>query len=231
MKNQSWSGEIITVSKTMSEKVYELLSEKILSHEIKPGEILLEGGVSENLGISRTPVREAFRVLQHDGLVVKNPRGGVTVTELTLEELAEVSDLRMTFEAYSIEYACDRITAEGIRKLEGAVNEIDEFFPSTGSNQDVDLIKLNKLNTRFHEILYEAADSHYLQKILKIISLPMLRYGLYSLETQRQRERSWQDHKLIIRLLKDRDKKGLKKLIRKHVKDAAAAIARKLKGE
>ncbi len=230
MKNQSWNSELLTISQTMSDKVYDLLREKILSQEIKPGEVLLEGSVSETLGISRTPVREAFRVLQHDGLVVKNPRGGVKVTALTLEELAEVSDLRMTFEAYSIECACDRITAEGIRKLEEAVNEIDEFFPSTGSNQDVDLIKLNKLNTRFHEILYEAADSQYLQKILKIISLPMLRYGLYSLETRRQRERSWRDHKLIIGLLKDRDKKGLKKLIRRHVKDAAAAIAIKLNG-
>lgn len=229
MKKESWGNDLLKTPQTMSEQVYELLREKILSQEIKPGELLLEVGVSEALGISRTPVREAFRMLQHDGLVVRNPRGGVKVTELTLEELKEVSDLRMVFEAYSIGYACDKITDEELGALEKTIREIDAIFADAGPGQDVDLIRLGQLNARFHEILYEAADSLYLKKILEIISLPMLRYGPFSLETRRQREQSWQEHKLIISLLKARDKKGLKKLIRKHVKDAAAAIARKLK--
>jgi len=223
----SLDSELLKTPKTMAEQVYDLLRERILNQQIPPGQVLLEVGVSESLGVSRTPVREAFRLLQHDALVVKNPKGGVRVTELTMEELVEVSNLRMVFETYSIEHTCDRITAEEIGELEKLVAEIDEIFEANG-NSDIDLVRLGELNTLFHDILYEAAGSHYLKRILEIIRLPIMRYRPFSLETAKQRKRSWEEHRQMIDLLKNRDKKGLKKLIIKHVKDAGEAIARKL---
>lgn len=223
-----WEDAEIEAPKTRSEQVYDLLKERILNQKIKPGEALMEVAVSEAIGVSRTPVREAFRLLQHEGLVIRNPRGGVLVTELTLEELKEVSDLRLVFETYSIELTCERITQEEIALLEATVREVDEFMPSSNSGQEIDLLRLGALNTRFHDILYEAAGSHYLKRILEIIRLPILRYRPFSLETKKQRERSWEEHRMIINLLKNRNKKELKKLIRKHVKDAGNAVARKL---
>lgn len=228
MKNPSWNNEVLATPKTMFEQVYDLLRGKILNQEIKPGEVLLEVSVSEALGVSRTPVREAFRLLKHDSLVSRNPRGGVRVTELTMEDLIEVSEVRLVFEVFSAEHICNRITEGEIKELEKLVEEIDEIFEHANSDEVVDLLKLGKLNAEFHDILYEAAGSHYLTRILEIIKLPMLRYRPFSLETKKQRERSWQEHKLMISLLKDRDKKGFKKLVRKHVKDAGNAIARKL---
>ena len=228
-KKSFWNNEALITPKTMSEQVYELLREKILNQEIKPGETLLEVTVSQALGVSRTPVREAFRLLRHDALVYRNPRGGVKVTELTMKDLIEVSELRLVFETYSIELTCDRITEEEIASLQRLITEIDEIFANSELKDDVDLIKLGELNTKFHDILYDAAGSHYLTRILEIIRLPILRYRPFSLETRRQRERSWQEHKIMIELLKKRDKKGLKKLVRRHVKDAGNAIARKLK--
>ncbi|MBE0583719.1 MAG: GntR family transcriptional regulator [Desulfofustis sp.] len=228
MKNKGWDNGLLQTPKTMSEQVYDLLREKILIQEIQPGEVLLEVAVSEALGVSRTPVREAFRLLQHDALVAKNPRGGVKVTKLTLEELAEVSDLRLVFESYSIELTCDRISDEDIGKLEGMVRESDQIFAHSGPGREPDIIKLTALNTKFHDVLYEAAGSHYLTRILEIIRLPIMRYRPFSLETAKQRERSWVEHKQMIDLLRARDKNGLKKLIKKHVKEASDAIARKL---
>ena len=228
MPKLKWENAEIEVPKTRSEQVYDLLRERILNQIISPGEVLMEVAVSEAIGVSRTPVREAFRLLQHEGLVVRSPRGGMLVTDLTLEELKEVSDLRLVFEAYSIELTCERITQEEMEELEATVKEVDEIFSNSQLGHDVDLLKLGALNTRFHDILYEAAGSHYLKKILEIIRLPILRYRPFSLETKSQRERSWQEHTMIINLLKKRDKKGLKKLINKHVKDAGNAVARKL---
>lgn len=228
MFNSLWDSEKLQAPKTMSEQVYDLLREKILNQEIMPGELLLEVPVSEALGVSRTPVREAFRLLQHDALVSRNPRGGVTVTDLTMEELIEVSNLRLVFEAYSIELTCDRISTEEISKLEDLVNGADGILGKQDSDHKIDLLKLAELNTRFHDVLYEATGSHYLKRILEIIRLPILRYRPFSLETPKQRERSWDEHRQMIEMLKRQDKKGLKKLIKKHVGDAGAAIARKL---
>ncbi|MCB2216313.1 GntR family transcriptional regulator [Desulfofustis glycolicus] len=228
MKNKGWDNGLLQVPKTMSEQVYDLLRTKILHQEINPGEVLLEVAVSEALGVSRTPVREAFRLLQHDALVIKNPRGGVKVTELTLEELVEVSNLRLVFETYSIQLTCDRISTKEIGILEDLIREVDQIFSESGSGRELDLIRLAELNTKFHDILYEAAGSHYLKRILEIIRLPIMRYRPFSLETPKQRERSWTEHKQMIKLLKEKDKNGLKKLMRKHVKDASDAIAKKL---
>ena len=228
MRHLTWDSELLRAPKTMSEQVYDLLREKILNQEIKPGQVLLEVGVSELLGVSRTPVREAFRLLQHDALVSRNPRGGVKVTELTMEELIEVSSLRLVFESYSIELACERISAGEIDKLEDLVKETDQIFANTGVDEEPDLIRLAELNTRFHDILYEAAGSHYIKRILEIIRLPIMRYRPFSLETTKQRQRSWEEHRKMIDLLRARDKNGLKKLIKKHVKDASEAIAKKI---
>lgn len=228
MKKPTWNNDLLIAPRTMSEQVYDLLREKILKQEIKPGEILLEVDVSKALQISRTPVREALSLLQHDGLVTRNPRGGLKVTELTLEELLEVSEIRTVFEVYSIERTCDKITNREIDELEEIIADIDAVLDSTRPDKELDLIKLGELNTNFHDILYEAAGSDYLRRILEIVRLPILRYRPFSLETKKQRERSWNEHKLIVQLLKDRDKKGLKTLIKKHVIDAGRAIAKKL---
>lgn len=228
MTKLRWENAELEAPKTMSEQVYNLLREKIMNQEIMPGEVLLEVEVSKALGVSRTPVREAFRLLQHDDLVYRNPRGGVSVTELTMSDLREVSDLRLVFEVHAIERTCDRITDEELEELESTVIEVGKIFERAGSDEDLDLVKLGELNTKFHDILYQAAGSNYLTRILETIRLPILRYRPFSLETKKQRDRSWQEHKLMIQYLRNHDKTSLKKLVKKHIKDAGDAIARKL---
>lgn len=228
MTKLRWENAELEAPKTMSEQVYNLLREKIMNQEIMPGEVLLEVEVSKALGVSRTPVREAFRLLQHDDLVYRNPRGGVSVTELTMSDLREVSDLRLVFEVHAIERTCDRITDDELEELEATVIEVGKIFERAGADGDLDLIKLGELNTKFHDILYQAAGSTYLTRILETIRLPILRYRPFSLETKKQRERSWQEHKLMIQYLRNHDKTSLKKLVKKHIKDAGDAIARKL---
>lgn len=216
----------ITIPKTMSEQVYNLLRQKIIDQEIKPGEVLMEVAVSEALGVSRTPVRESFRLLQHEGLVAKNPKGGVVVTELTLEELKEVSDLRLVFEVYSIELTCENISDEEIFELEKIAKEADKMLHNSDESKKLDLLQLGSLNTKFHDVLCKSAGSDYLLRMLKIIRLPILRYRPFSLETQRQRERAWADHKKIIDLLKERNKPELKKIMKKHIREAERAMAK-----
>ena len=108
---------IVKTPKTIAEQVYDLLKKRILYHEIMPGERLLEVALCESLKVSRTPVREAFRLLQQDGLVERIPQGGVQVTDLSLDDLKEVSALRTVLEVYAAELACEKISEEEIGKL------------------------------------------------------------------------------------------------------------------
>jgi DNA-binding GntR family transcriptional regulator len=229
MSELSLQNATLEIPKTRSEQVYELLRERILDQEIKPGDILMEVPVSDALNVSRTPVREAFRLLQHEGLVRKNPKGGVQVTELTLEELQEVSDLRTVLEVYAIQLACERITEKEIAELEDVITDISKALERSAEGKEPVSRTLGALSVKFHGILYDAAKSDHLKRTLDVIRLPILRYLTFSLETQAQRERSSEEHKMIVDLLKKRDKPALKKLMKKHMKDSGNAIARKLK--
>lgn len=225
--NQALAGQAVTTPKTIAEQVYDLLKGKILEQEILPGERLLEITVCELLQVSRTPVREAFRLLQQDGLVERIPQGGVRVTDLSLEELQEISTLRTVLEAYAAELACDKIREEELLKLEEVVQAVSEMT-SVENDTEIDVSELTRLNTVFHDIICDAARSSYLTKILEIVRLPILRFRPFSLEDATHRRRSLEEHRQIITMLREKDKRNLKKLITKHVNDVGDAVARTL---
>lgn len=227
MSDSQFEG-IVKTPKTIAEQVYDLLKKKILYHEILPGERLLEVALCESLKVSRTPVREAFRLLQQDGLVERVPQGGVQVTDLSLEDLKEVSALRTVLEVYAAELACDKITERDIEKLEKLMQKTAEMIIAEQEGKVIDVAEFSGLNTAFHDIICDAAQSTYLSKILSIVRLPILRFRPVSLEDKNHRTRGWEEHKSMIKMLKNRDKKGLKKLVEKHVSDVGEAVAKTL---
>jgi DNA-binding GntR family transcriptional regulator len=218
----------VKTPKTIAEQVYDLLKKKILYHEIMPGERLLEIALCESLSVSRTPVREAFRLLQQDGLVERIPQGGVQVTDISLEDLVEISALRTVLEVYAGELACDKITEKEIEKLEGLMHKTAEMIVAERDGKNIDVAEFSALNTAFHDIVCDAAQSTYLSKILETVRLPILRFRPVSLEDKTHRTRGWEEHKNMIKMLKARDKEGLKKLIAKHVSDVGEAVAKTL---
>jgi DNA-binding GntR family transcriptional regulator len=217
--------EMVKTPKTIAEQVYDLLKKKILSQEIMPEERLLENAVCKILQVSRTPVREAFRLLQQDGLVERIPQGGVRVTDLSLEELREVSALRTVLEVYAAELACENITEKDIEELENIMKQTAKMFTQESESGEIDVAELSRLNTVFHDIICNAAHSGYLSKILEIVRLPILRFRPFSLTNKQHRTRGWEEHKAMIKMLRDRDKTNLKKLVAKHVDDVTEAVA------
>lgn len=226
--NASNLGEFVKTPKTIAEQVYDLLKKQILSHEILPGERLLEINLCESLKVSRTPVREAFRLLQQDDLVERIPKGGVQVTDLSLESLQEVLALRAVLEVYAVELACDRISEEEIGKLEKLMHNAAEMLAAEDGGEDIDVAEFSQLNTAFHDIICDAAQSTYLSKILEIVRLPILRFRPFSLEDKDHRIRGLEEHKAMIELLKEKNIEELKKLVEKHVNDVGEAVAKTL---
>lgn len=221
-------GGLVKTPRSMAEQVYDLLRERILQQVLMPGERLLEIAVSESLKVSRTPIREAFRLLQQDGLVERIPQGGVRVTGLSLEELKEISALRAVLEIHAIDIACSKIEQEEIEKLESIVGLAEEMTIAESKGKQIDLAELSRLNTVFHDIICSAARSSYLNKILEIVRLPILRFRPFSLEDKEHRLRGVKEHKEMIEMLKSGDKEGLKKLTAKHVNDVSEAVAKTL---
>lgn len=220
--------ELVHTPRTIAEQVYDLLRKQILEQKLMPGERLLEIAVGKSLKVSRTPVREAFRLLQQDGLVERIPQGGVRVTDLSLEELKEISALRAVLETHAVELACAKIGQEEIDKLESIVDVAEEMVIAESNGKEIDLAELSRLNTLFHDTICSAARSTYLNKILEIVKLPILRFRPFSLEDKEHRLRAVKEHREMVEMLRGDDKEGLKKLTEKHVNDVSEAVAKTL---
>ena len=116
--------------------VFNTLRKAILKGELKPGERLMEIALAERLGVSRTPVREAMRKLELEGLVVMIPRRGAQVANITEKDLNDVLEVRIALENLSIENACARMTEEQLAELWKAVKEHEEIYEAI-RNRDV----------------------------------------------------------------------------------------------
>lgn len=114
-------------AQSISNRVYEILREKILNGELAPGVRLDLQSIEKQLGISRTPIKEALYLLEIDGLIEINPRSGTYVADLTPEDVAECCEIRRVLEVYAIELAIQRASGEDIQKLQALVQELAEL--------------------------------------------------------------------------------------------------------
>ena len=119
--------------KPLRELVFETLREAIASGRLKPGQRLMELQLAEDLGVSRTPVREAIRQLELEGLVVMVPRKGAYVAELSLRDMAEVFEMRAALDGLAAALAAERITEEEIDFLERCLLEISDAIAAKTS--------------------------------------------------------------------------------------------------
>ncbi len=224
LKDRALPKEYIQPPSSLADRIYEHLKAKILHGDIKPGERLLQIPVAQKLNISRTPVRDAFRRLEQDGLVEKLPQGGVRVSIIAEETVQEVFGIRRVLEAYALQIACVKITEEEIGLLKNLKYQAQEILGAKRLSQDAKMRKLFELNSRFHEVIYAATGNIYLINILNNLRniVSRLRYlGLQAGETWKE---VWAEHAQLIKYLEKGDKKGAIKLLDKHLNHAASYV-------
>ena len=144
----------------ISANLYTELQTAILSGEIPDGSKLTEQAICKKYNVSRTPVREAFRQLEADGLIENIPNRGAYVTALSKRDISDLFDLRSLFEVQAIEWAITRMTGEDIDALRETV-EFMEFYTLRG-----DIEKVLMFNSQFHSILYAGTKDRMIQKTL-----------------------------------------------------------------
>ena len=150
--------------------VFNTLRQAILRGELKPGERLMEIQLANKLGVSRTPIREAIRKLELEGLVLMIPRKGAEVAEITEKSLRDVLEVRRALEELSVQLACEKITKEEIRELERVAKEFQQVVKSS------DITEIAEVDVRFHDIIYTATDNQKLIQLLNNLREQMYRY-------------------------------------------------------
>lgn len=179
--------------------VFHTLRQAILRGELKPGERLMEIHLAQKLGVSRTPVREAIRKLELEGLVRMIPRKGAVVAEITISDLEDVLEVRMALEELAVKLACRMLTPEQLDEIGGLADE----FEQTLYGEDVGACA--QADMRFHEAIYEATGNGRLVQILNNLREQMYRYRMEYLKDRDAHQQLVQEHAEILEALADRD--------------------------
>ncbi len=200
---------------SLSNKVYTSLRDGIAEGRYKTGDCLVEMKIAEELGVSRTPVREALKQLELEDLVVSQPNRGVVVKGFSSEDLQDVSTIRHLLEGQAAYWAAERIGAEQLKQLREVI-ELMEFY-----TQKNDIEHLVRLDTRFHEIIYEASGSRTIKHILASLHHNIHKARQSSLTVPDRAACSLQEHKSIFAAIERHDAPAAKEYMEEHVATAA----------
>ena len=198
--------------------VFNTLREAILKGELKPGERLMELQLASKLGVSRTPIREAIRMLQQEGLAVTIPRRGAEVAKMTEKNMEDVLQIREALEILAVQLACEKVTEQQIVHLGEAVEEFERAV-KTG-----DLKQITQSDIDFHDKIYEAADNPKLVSLLNNIREQIYRYRVEYLKEEENYPNLVEEHRRIFAGLKSRDKSFVTEMTEKHLKNQANAV-------
>jgi len=215
---------VIEPPKSISDQIYEYLKAQILNGEIHPGERLAQERVAEQLNVSRMPVREAFRLLEQDGLVERLLQGGLKVTPVTLETIRHVFGTRAALEAYAVELACDRISEAAIAKLENIKHQAHDVLNQDSLGQSEKAKRFFDLNTDFHDTIYEATGNPYLIKFISQLRNLVLRMRAIGLREASTWIKVWEEHGQLLDSLKRKDKETARRCIKQHIENAASYV-------
>ncbi|NLL93584.1 MAG: GntR family transcriptional regulator [Clostridiales bacterium] len=202
--------------------VFNTLREAILTGDLEPGERLMEIKLADKLGVSRTPIREAIRKLELEGLVNMTPRKGAVVAEISKEDLQNVLEVRRVLEQLAVELACKRMCPEDEEALE---TNLEVFKKAIETNNPTDIAKLD---VEFHDIIYMATKNARLIQILFNIREQMYRYRLEYIKDQDTRYTVVKDHAKIIAALKDKKVEEAKKIIISHIEQQEKTIKKNM---
>ena len=203
--------------------VFRTLRRAILKGELKPGERLMEVQLANRLGVSRTPVREAIRKLELEGLVPMIPRRGAEVAEITEKNMRDVLEVRRALEELAVKIACEKMTDEEIELLRQASKK----FRDTMYNDNLTAIAEN--DVEFHEIIYDATGNKRLIQILNNLREQMYRYRVEYLKDYNCHGILADEHDEIVEALERRDQATACRAIVDHINNQEMSIINSIK--
>jgi DNA-binding GntR family transcriptional regulator len=198
-------------NKSLTSIIFDRIREDILNDQYVTGSKIIEAKLADELGVSRTPVREALKQLELDGLVENIPNRGVVVKGISKQDISDIYTIRQAIEGIAAQWCVERISAEELNELK-EIFDLMEFYTF---KKDVD--KISELNTRFHEVIYHSTKSRYLEHVLKDFQIFIKSTRNKSLKAPGRIEEALEEHRKIIDAIIAKDVLAAQESIIHHV--------------
>lgn len=214
MPENIWATDIYDQS-SLRGQVFNIIQEDIINGRYEPGDSLVEMKLAEELGVSRTPIREAIRQLELEGLVTYIPNKGVYVTGISEQDIKDIYKIRSLVEGLAVKWAIERIEAHQLKELEEIV-ELMEYYTEKG-----DMEQVTKLDTQFHDVIYDACKSRVLKNTLRNLLRYIRKARLTSLRVPRRAYQALAEHKQILEAFKSHEPEKGERLMIQHISQAS----------
>jgi len=215
-------GLRVSKKKSLREEVYGSLKKSILNGKLKAGQRLIEEQLANQVGMSRTPVREAFHKLERDDLVFRLPKGGFAIREFTKEDVEEIFGIRSALESYAAYLATLNIAPDKLSILEKKIDELERVLDS-GDDE-----KIVQLHTDFHEILYKTSKSKKLIGMIDNFHEYFYGYRLALLPTSAGFKTSIAEHRTILEAMKKKNPRLVERLVRNHLEKGRDLVLKEI---
>ena len=200
-------------SASPKEDVYRSLRSRIITHDLKPGQVLNEKALMEYYDIGRTPMREILLQLKNDRLVQIIPMSGTLVAPLDFQELKQAIEVRTTLEGLAGELAAERITDEQLDRLRDIMHDVDSQLAAS----EIDFMKLFECELDFHDVIYEAAVNQKLMEMLKELQGVCARFWHHLVFGEKELLAQIKDQRKMLVALAAHDVKQARKIMRSHI--------------
>lgn len=204
----------------LREVVFKTLRKAILTGELKPGERLMEIHLAQKLGVSRTPIREAIRRLELEGLVVMLPRKGAHVASITEKSMTDVLEVRLALDKLAVQLACERITQEQKQKLQLKMEE----FEAAIASRNIDDIA--KADVDFHDVIFEASGNARLGQMVNNLAEQMYRYRFEYIKDANEHPTLVSEHRMIYEAIIASDTDAAMEAISTHIRNQQDTIVK-----
>lgn len=204
--------------KPLREVVTETLREAIVSGVLKPGERLMEIQLAEELGVSRTPVRESIRKLELEGFVVMVPRRGTYVADLSIKDINEVYEIRTVLDVLAAGLAAERITEEELEQLERLLVQISEYVEQNNVE------KLIETDSLFHDVLYRASRNDRLVGIINNLREQFTRFRSISMQYPGRMKNTVEEHTRLVEAIAQRNPELAQQIAREHMENSEQTL-------
>lgn len=198
--------------------VFQTLREYIVKGKLKPGERLREISLADQLGVSRTPVREAIHKLEQEGLVDLIPRRGAIVAKMTEKKIRDVLAVRKSLEALAGRLACEHMTPEKLSRLKEVANEFCISLKMDDENRQA------QLDEEFHETIYQVANNQLLIQLLQTLREKMYLYRLAYIKDEESHTTLVEEHKKILEGFENANPEAVEICIRQHIHNQELSI-------
>ena len=199
--------------------VFNTLRKAILRGELKPGERLMEIQLANKLGVSRTPIREAIRKLELEGLVLMIPRKGAEVAQITEKNMQDVLEVRKALEELSVQLACERITSEQIEQMKEAAEDFRKVLKSG------DVTKIAEADVKFHDVIFEATNNQRLVTLLNNLREQMYRFRVEYLKQKECYPQLLDEHEKLIALISGGNVEEACEIMGRHIDNQASTVS------